>query len=77
MPLENSSTDPHASAARARPENVHSLDAIEADMLLVGDGHTPDEIAQARRNIADWSEYLPADCVRMMIALGWHFSIQL
>jgi hypothetical protein len=26
---------------------------------------------QSARNIADWSSYLPADCVDMMVSLGW------
>jgi hypothetical protein len=40
----------------------------------------PDAVAVCRisemrdhseRNIADWSSYLPADCVATMISLGW------
>jgi hypothetical protein len=31
-------------------------------------GRTVDRSAQ---NIADWSSYLPADCVAAMVSLGW------
>jgi hypothetical protein len=26
---------------------------------------------RSARNIADWSSYLPADCVEVMVSLGW------
>jgi hypothetical protein len=26
---------------------------------------------RASKNIADWSEYLPADCVSAMVSFGW------
>ncbi len=74
MPQPNISADAHASLTNA-PDDFLSTDEQVEPPLLLG-GHTPDEIARARKNIAEWSEYLPADCVRLMIAQGWHWSVQ-
>ncbi len=30
--------------------------------------------ARSEQNIADWSSYLPADCVNTMVSMGWHVS---
>jgi hypothetical protein len=30
--------------------------------------------ARAARNIATWREYLPTDCVRTMIRMGWDYT---
>ncbi len=76
MPQLNSSADPPAAAADLPPEHFVRLAALEGDLSSLGRAHTPDEIARARANIAEWSEYLPEDCVRLMIAQGWHLSVQ-
>jgi hypothetical protein len=31
-------------------------------------------IDHAAQNIVDWSSYLPPECVKRMVALGWHQS---
>lgn len=40
-------------------------------------GHVPLCAADARRsahNILRWSSYLPTDCVRMMVNMGWDYT---
>jgi hypothetical protein len=34
----------------------------------------PESAARSARNIAAWREYLPTDCVRTMIRMGWDYS---
>jgi len=76
MPQQNSSADPPTPAAGLPSEELVRLSAHDAELPLPRRAHTADEIARARANIAEWSEYLPEDCVRLMIALGWHWSVQ-
>jgi hypothetical protein len=45
-----------------------------ADAALV---HVPLCAADARRsahNIVRWNSYLPTDCVRMMVNMGWDYT---
>lgn len=37
-------------------------------------GHNSDATARAVVVISDWLGYLPRDCVRAMVADGWHWS---
>jgi hypothetical protein len=30
-----------------------------------------DDVARSERNILRWMEYLPEDCIRTMIQMGW------
>ncbi len=32
------------------------------------------DAARSERNIAEWLSYLPADCVKTMISMGWDVS---
>jgi hypothetical protein len=32
------------------------------------------DAARSEKNIAEWSSYLPADCVKTMISMGWDVS---
>lgn len=32
------------------------------------------DAARSKWNIAEWSSYLPADCVNTMISMGWDVS---
>ncbi len=32
------------------------------------------DATRVEKNIAEWSSYLPADCVNTMISMGWHVS---
>jgi hypothetical protein len=32
------------------------------------------DAAHSEKNIAEWSSYLPADCVNTMISMGWDVS---
>jgi hypothetical protein len=33
------------------------------------------DIVRAAGNVLEWKQYLPADCVKAMIASGWHFTV--
>jgi len=40
-------------------------------------GHIPLRAADARRsvrNILQWNTYLPSDCVRSMVRMGWDYT---
>jgi len=40
-------------------------------------GHIPLHAGDARRsvqNIARWNDYLPTDCVRTMVRMGWDYT---
>jgi hypothetical protein len=40
-------------------------------------GHVPLRAADARRsvkNILQWNSYLPSDCVRTMVRMGWDYT---
>jgi hypothetical protein len=76
MPLQNSLANPPASAGGTAPEDYLPFASLETELPLLRGVHTPEEIARARANIAEWSEYLPTECVRLMIAQGWHLSVQ-
>lgn len=50
-------------------ENVHENDPEDAPLRRVP--LSPEAAARSARNIALWRSYLPADCVRTMIRMGW------
>jgi hypothetical protein len=33
-----------------------------------------DDVERSERNILQWMSYLPEDCIRTMIAMGWDIS---
>lgn len=40
-------------------------------------GHVPMRTADAKRsvqNIRQWNSYLPCDCVRTMVRMGWDYT---
>jgi hypothetical protein len=40
-------------------------------------GHVPLRAADAKRsvkNILQWNSYLPSDCVRTMVRMGWDYT---
>jgi hypothetical protein len=40
-------------------------------------GHIPLRAADAKRsvqNILEWNAYLPSDCVRTMVRMGWDYT---
>ena len=42
-----------------------------------GVGHIPLRAADAKRsvrNILQWNSYLPSDCVRTMVMMGWDYT---
>ena len=56
------------SVAESQPE---SSDAVET---AAPSGMQACDAARAQRNIAEWSSFLPADCVNTMISMGWDVS---
>ena len=55
--------------AESQPE---SSDAFQAPALPVA--MQACDAARSEKNIAEWSSYLPADCVNTMISMGWDVS---
>jgi hypothetical protein len=45
-----------------------------SDDILPMDTRTDDAIRRSEVNVLDWMSYLPADCIRTMIAMGWDVS---
>jgi hypothetical protein len=33
------------------------------------------DVVRAAKNVLAWKEYLPDDCVKAMVASGWHFTV--
>ena len=33
------------------------------------------DVVRAAKNLAEWKQYLPSDCVKAMVASGWHFTV--
>jgi hypothetical protein len=33
------------------------------------------DVVRAAKNVLAWKEYLPNDCVKAMVASGWHFRV--
>jgi hypothetical protein len=44
------------------------------DAILPIDAWADDDIRRSEANILQWMAYLPEDCIRMMIAMGWDIS---
>ena len=45
-----------------------------SDAVLPIDGRADDEVRRSEDNILQWMSYLPEDCIRTMIAMGWDVS---
>jgi hypothetical protein len=45
-----------------------------ADAFQAAVGMQSCDTARSKKNIAEWSSYLPADCVNTMISMGWDVS---
>jgi hypothetical protein len=56
-------------AARMAHEKSRFVDSPTAAFLSSGSNMKLDRSAQ---NLADWSSYLPAECIAVMVALGWN-----
>jgi hypothetical protein len=44
------------------------------DAVLPIDARANDDIRRSEDNILQWMSYLPEDCIRRMIAMGWDVS---
>jgi hypothetical protein len=43
-----------------------------SDSLSSADGETNDvDVARSENNVLQWMAYLPEDCIRTMIQMGW------
>jgi len=42
--------------------------------ILPIDAPTDDDVRRSEDNILQWMSYLPEDCIRTMIAMGWDIS---
>jgi hypothetical protein len=49
--------------------SLESLDAV-----LPIDVPVDEDVARSEANILQWMSYLPEDCVKTMIAMGWDLS---
>lgn len=58
----------------------HALSSRTPDTLNVSDAplvHVPlckSDARRSLRNILNWNSYLPTDCVRMMVSMGWDYT---
>jgi hypothetical protein len=52
-----------------------SSEASESsDAVLPIDARARDDIRRSEDNILQWMSYLPEDCIRTMIVMGWDVS---
>ena len=63
-------------AARRTPDkSSSSLTGLSASTVAAcRSGPTEAGPARAAAKIAHWMSYLPADCVKLMVDDGWHYS---
>ena len=45
-----------------------------SDAVLSIDAQADDDIRRSEDNILQWMAYLPEDCIRTMIVMGWDVS---
>jgi hypothetical protein len=45
-----------------------------SDAVSPSEARADDDIRRSEDNILQWMTYLPEDCIRMMIAMGWDVS---
>jgi hypothetical protein len=45
-----------------------------SDAILPIDARADDDVRRSEENILQWMSYLPEDCIRTMIVLGWDVS---
>jgi hypothetical protein len=45
-----------------------------SDAVLAISARADDDVARSEGNILQWMAYLPEDCIRTMIAMGWDVS---
>ena len=44
------------------------------DAVLVISARADDDVERSESNILQWMSYLPEDCIKTMIAMGWDIS---
>jgi hypothetical protein len=45
-----------------------------SDAVLAISARADDDVAHSEDNILQWMSYLPEDCIKTMIAMGWDVS---
>jgi hypothetical protein len=55
--------------AESQPESSDAFQAPTPPIVMQAC-----DAARSDKNIAEWSSYLPADCVKTMISMGWDVS---
>jgi hypothetical protein len=53
------------------PSFVLGFAEESSDSSTSMDAYSGDDVARSERNILHWMTYLPEDCVRTMIRMGW------
>jgi len=61
-------------------QGIHSRQGVQAAAIAMDvrssryqQSHA--DIVRASKNVAEWEQYLPEDCVKAMVAGGWHFTV--
>jgi hypothetical protein len=49
--------------------------AIAVDVTSSRFLQSQSNVVRAAKNVLEWKEYLPDDCVKAMVASGWHFTV--
>jgi hypothetical protein len=61
--------------ADERIDSRQSFQAVALDMRSSRYQRRHADVVRAAGNVLEWKQYLPADCVKAMIASGWHFTV--
>lgn len=56
------------------PQSFLEGSSESSDAILPIDARAEDGIRRSEDNILQWMSYLPEDCIRTMILMGWDVS---
>jgi hypothetical protein len=59
--------------ARSRQAIQHA--AIATDQRSARYRRSQSDVVGAAKNLSEWRKYLPDDCIKAMVAKGWHFTV--
>jgi hypothetical protein len=55
---------------------IHSRQGIQAAAIAMDvSRRSQADVVRAAKNLSEWKKYLPADCIKAMVARGWHFTV--
>jgi hypothetical protein len=63
------------SGSREADEGPSQPGCVRYSLSFLNTGASGSLTARAAANIAEWSTYLPKDCVEAMIRDGWHLTV--